>query len=161
MVNGSVQSELSRFFQVIQNQPVASHCVSAAAFSKARRKFSFTAFRELNQQLTAAFYDTEGCKRWHNLRLLAVDGSVIPLPNREELHNYLGKSRSFSSHPSARLSQLYDISNKLTVDVQVAPHSVGERDLAMRHLEHAQEGDLVLYDRGYPANWLYTLHQEK
>ncbi len=160
MVNGSVQSELSRFFQVIQNQPVATHGVSTAAFSKARNKFSFTAFKELNQHLTTEFYDTESARRWHGLRLLAVDGSVIPLPDREELHNYFGKSRGFASHPSARLSQLYDISNKLTLDVQVAPHAVGERSLAMRHLDCAQEGDLVLYDRGYPANWLFTLHQE-
>lgn len=160
MVNGSIQSELSRFFQIIQDQPVASYSVSAAAFSKARRKFSFSAFQELNQSLTSTFYEAEEGQRWNGLRLLAVDGSVIPLPQREELYQYFGKSRSFSSHPSARVSQLYDVGNKLTLDVQVAPHSIGERDLAMKHLEQVREGDLVLYDRGYPANWLFTLHMQ-
>ena len=45
LVNGSIQSELSRFFQILDNTPIALHSVSAAAFCKARKKFSYSAFR--------------------------------------------------------------------------------------------------------------------
>jgi len=41
------------------------------------------------------------------------------------------------------------------------PHSIGERELAIKHLECASSDDLVLYDRGYPAVWLFILHQQK
>tara|TARA_B110000014_G_scaffold207323_1_gene158249 strand:- start:374 stop:562 length:189 start_codon:yes stop_codon:yes gene_type:complete len=35
MVNGSVQSELSRFFQVLHNKHITAHSVTTAAFCKA------------------------------------------------------------------------------------------------------------------------------
>ena len=107
------------------------------------------------------YYDSGEAECWNGLRLLAVDGSVTTLPGNAELYDYFGKSRSFSSHPSARLSQLYDINSKLSVDVQVAPHSIGERELAIKHLEHAGHADVVLYDRGYQATWLFILHQQR
>jgi hypothetical protein len=143
MVNGSVQSELSRFFQVIHNKHITINSVTTAAFCKARKKFSFTAFKALNNCLTTLYYDSGEAECWNGLRLLAVDGSVTTLPGSAELYNYFGKSRSFSSHPSARLSQLYDINSQLSVDAQVAPHATGERELAIKHLEHAGDGDIV------------------
>ena len=161
MVNGSLQSELSRFFQVVKNKPITSEGVTPAAFCKARKKFSFTAFKALNNCLTEILYKSKSVSLWNGFRLLAVDGSVVVLPESDELYEHFGKSRDLSSHPSARLSQLYDVSNNISVDVQVAPHSVGERTMALRHLEHAREGDLILYDRGYPAVWLFILHQQK
>jgi len=39
MVNGSIQSELSRFFQVLDDYPVALTNVTTAAFCKAERNF--------------------------------------------------------------------------------------------------------------------------
>jgi len=72
MVNGSIHSELSRFFQVIQNEHITSDSVTPAAFCKARKKFSYTAFKSLNTNLVETFYDSEFVKRWNGLRLLAV-----------------------------------------------------------------------------------------
>ena len=161
MVNGSVHSELSRFFQVIQNKHIISESVTPAAFCKARKKFSFTAFKALNECLVKTFYKSNAVRRWNGLRLLAVDGSVTRLPNTQPLMSHFGKARSHANHPAARLSQLYDVGNKITIDLQVGLHSTGERDLAVKHLEHTDEGDLVLYDRGYPATWLFILHQQK
>jgi len=151
MVNGSLDSELSRFFQIIQDDPMGLTGVTPAAFSKARKKFSYTAFKSLNKSLITDFYASDKVERWNGFRLLAVDGSVTSLPMNKELLDYYGKARSFSSYPSARLSQLYDICNKLSVDIQVAPHSSGERSIAQRHLDCAGPDDLILYDRGYPA----------
>ena len=161
MVNGSVHSELSRFFQVIQNKHITSNCVTPAAFCKARKKFSFAAFKELNTCLVDTFYQSNYVRRWNGLRLLAVDASVTRLPTTPELLGHFGKARRHASHPAARLSQLYDVSNKITIDLQVGLHSTGERDLAVEHLECAGRGDLILYDRGYPAMWLFTLHKQK
>ena len=161
MINGSVQSELSRFFQVIQDKHITTDCVTTSAFTKARKKFSYTAFKALNSCLATTFYESSFVQRWYGLRLLAVDGSITNLPDRKALYAYFGKARSLSSRPSARVSQLYDVINKISVDVQVSPHSTGERELAVKHLECVGSDDLVLYDRGYPAVWLFILHQQK
>lgn len=160
-INGSIQNELSRFFQVIDDSPVSLVSVSTAAFCKARKKLSYRAFKELNETLINTFYQSKQVKRWHGLRLLAVDGSVTALPKNKVLLEHFGKARSHSVQPAVRISQLYDVKNKLTVDLRVEPHSTGERNMALKHLEHAQKGDVIVYDRGYPAVWFFKYHLSK
>ncbi|PCJ34263.1 MAG: hypothetical protein COA99_14825, partial [Moraxellaceae bacterium] len=161
IVNGSLQSELNRFFQVVHDCPVALQSVTAAAFCKARKKFSHSAFKSLNQTLVETFYGTAKINRWKGFRLLAVDGSVVKLPESQELFDHFGKARKSSYNPAVRFSQLYDVKNKISIDVQIDSYRVGERDLAVRHLDYAKIDDLVLYDRGYPATWMFTLHKKK
>ena len=81
MVNGSIQSELSRFFQVIDDSPIAITCITTAAFCKARKKLSHTAFKALNVCLIKTFYESSQVKKWKVYRLLSVYGSVTKLPN--------------------------------------------------------------------------------
>ena len=57
----------------------------------------------------------------------------------------------------ARVSQFFDVLNKVTVDAIIKPKSVGERELAAQHLLNVMPNDLVLLDRGYPAWWLFNL----
>ena len=90
--------------------------------------------------------------KWKGYRLLAVDGSVTKLPNNSELLEYFGKARSNSTRPAVRISQLYDIQNKLSIDIQIDSHAIGERAQAVKHLKCTGNGDLILYDRGYPAS---------
>lgn len=162
MVNGSIQSELNRFFEIIHDEAITFKGVTTAAFCKARLKFSYTAFKALNTCLTDMFYRSSHVRRWKGFRLLAIDSSVTELYNSKALMAYFGKAREVADFPATRLSQLYDITNKLTVDLEVALHSTGERALAVRHLlAHATINDLVLYDRGYPATWLFILHHTK
>ena len=161
MINGSIQSELSRFFKVIDDSPIAINSVTTAAFCKARKKFSYTAFKALNSCLIDTFYNSSHVRKWNGHRLLAVDGSVTSLPNTSVLLEHFGKARSHAGRPAVRLSQLYDVQNKLTIDLQVDPHTTGERAQAVKHLDCAEKDDLILYDRGYPAVWLFILHQIK
>jgi hypothetical protein len=157
-VNGSIQSELSRFFQVLEDAPVALTQVTTAAFSKARKKLSHHAFIELNHTLIEEFYKRYDYKRWHGFRLLAVDGSVTQLPTSDALWDYFGQARITSKKSAVRLSQLYDVNNKLTVDLKVDAHAIGERNLALQHLKLTQKGDMIIYDRGYPAVWFFKYH---
>ena len=161
MMNSSIQTELSRFFQIIDDSPVAINSVTTAAFCKARKKFSYTAFKALNTSLCETFYKSPQVKKWNGHRLLAVDGTITSLPNSPELLEYFGKARSHALRPAVRMSQLYDIQNKLTIDLQIDPHTTGERAQAVKHLDYTTQNDLIIYDRGYPAVWFYTLHKEK
>jgi hypothetical protein len=160
-LNGSIQAELVRFFNVIDDSYLSKKSVSTAAFCEARMKLSHQAFIELNDDLVQTFYEAATIDKWQGHRLLAVDGSVTQLPKTDKLLKHFGKARSHADMPAVRLSQLYDVKNNITLDLQVESHSTGEREMALRHLTKTQAGDLVVYDRGYPAVWFYKYHRLK
>jgi hypothetical protein len=124
-LNGSIQAELCRFFNVIDDSYLSKKSVSTAAFCKARMKLSHQAFIELNDDLVQTFYEAATIDKWQGHRLLAVDGSVTQLPISNELLEYFGKARTHAAMPHVRLSQLYDVKNNITLDLQVASHSTG------------------------------------
>lgn len=158
MVKRALQDELDEFFKVLQQRKLAGRTVTKSAFSQARQKLKHTAFIELNQEQVAYFYQHFAPLRWQGLRLLAIDGSMSELPNTQAEGEHFGvwHPRAGGTCPKARLSQLFDVLNKLTVDALIAPKSNGERALAERHCQHLTERDLVLLDRGYPAFWLFA-----
>jgi hypothetical protein len=58
----------------------------------------------------------------------------------------------------ARISQLFDVLNKITIDAVISPKNIGERQLAAEyHFLKLMPNDLLLLDRGYPAWWLFRL----
>ena len=94
-------------------------------------------------------------------RLLVVVGSVTQLPISNELLKHFAKARSHVAMLHVRLSQLYNIKNNMTLDLQIESHSTGEREMALRHLNKTQADDLIVYDRGYPAVCFYKYHRLK
>jgi hypothetical protein len=158
MIKRALQDELDEFFKVVQQGQVAERVVTKSAFSQARQKLKYTAFVELNQAQVTYFYDHFEPERWHGFRLLAIDGSMANLPNTAGLRDHFGVWRPAAGGecPKARLSQLFDVLNKVTIDALIAPKAQGERALAGQHCQHLTETDLVLVDRGYPAFWLFA-----
>ena len=153
---GSTEQELSAFFATVQEQAVALTVPSRAAFSKARKGLSEKVFSHLNRLAIERFRAGWSTPFWHGFRLLAVDGTTFRLPPGEAL------ARCFGQQPSgptlARGSVLYDVAHDLVLDLQVAATCVGEHELAIEHLSLAGSGDLLIYDRGYPAFWFFALH---
>lgn len=158
LLKGSLQDELDLFFTNIRNNPSEVREVSKAAFSKARRYLSHTAFIALNQSLLEEAYAESETSTWQGYRLCAIDGSTLRLPNRPSIVSHFGRQQK-SAIPMARLSQLYDVLNSVTLNVQVASIFTGERDLALKHIESSKPNDLILYDRGYPAFTFYAAHR--
>lgn len=153
MVKGAVSVELMHFFDAILGE-THSVKITASALTQARRHLKASAFTELNHLVTSLFLKKQ-CKRWRGFRLLAVDGTTINLPNVAALKDEYGYS---NNKTQARGSQLYDVLNKLTMHAAISPMKKGERALAMEHLQHTKKGDLVIYDRGYPAFYLFAAH---
>jgi hypothetical protein len=95
------------------------------------------------------------------MRLLAVDGTRLVLPNHPTVAQEFGVHKFGPKADSARSlamgSLLYDALNLITIDSQIAPYAASERDLLMEHLDHVNPGDLLLLDRGYPCFWLLFL----
>lgn len=159
LVNGALQAELDRFFEIVNGACVSTRVVTKAAFSLARRKFHFGAFREINRVVVDAFYANQVGRRWNGLRLLAIDGSTALLPRSQEVMEWFGVVDEKQESPRAigRVSALYDVLNRMVLDAQLAPYRLGERELAAMHLPIVGENDLLLFDRGYPAFWLVSL----
>lgn len=137
--------------------------MTASAFSKARKKFSETAFIELNQKVTQNFYQNATIQKWLGLRVLAVDGSDYRLPDISSLGKTFGQSSNQSGKtvPMALGSCLYDVFQGVVLDALLAAYGSSERDLAHQHLKASDARDLILYDRGYPAFWLFAAHRDQ
>ena len=61
----------------------------------------------------------------------------------------------------ARLSKAYDVLNNISIDAKLVNTEIGEHPLAKQHLDHLGEGDLILYDRGYPSYDLFKKDLDK
>jgi hypothetical protein len=153
LVKRALQDELDEFFKLDSRAVVAARVVTKSAFSQARQKLKAEAFVELND-VQVNYYDHFAYQTWHGLRLRAVDGSTVQLPDTPDIMAHFGRWGSVSL---ARVSQMFDPLNKMTVEALLGPKDQGEREYAARHFERLGSGDLVLLDRGYPAFWLFVL----
>jgi hypothetical protein len=158
-IKGSYQDELDKFFKAINKWDVAKRVVTKVALAKARVRLKFEAFIELNRHLAKFFYDEFDTIAWYGFRLVAFDGSTIRLPHIKEIAEHFGAwgVRKGEACPMARVSQMFDTLNKVSIDAIISPKSTGERLLAAQHCNNLLPNDLVLLDRGYPAFWLFQL----
>lgn len=133
---------------------------SASAYSQARYKLKHTAFVELNRRaVVETLYGDGEYRRFWGFRVLAVDGSKVALPDTPGVREAFGtiaytggkNGELRGERPWALASVLYDVLNRVAVDAVLARGDAYEVDLAVGHLAHTQEGDLLLFDRNYPA----------
>jgi hypothetical protein len=159
LIKRALQDELDEFFKLLDGEEVAVRMVTKSAFTQARKKLGYGAFVELNQTQVAYFYDHFEPRTWCGFRLVAVDGSTSELPRTPEVIEHFGVWRPAKGDPCpiARVSQMFDVVNQVTLDAIIAPKAMGERALAALHFLLLQVGDLALLDRGYPAFWLFAL----
>lgn len=159
LLKGSCQDELDYFVKAINHSESFVRKVTKSAFCKARKKLKFEAFTKLNMEAVNYFYDHFSPKKWFGFTLLAIDGSTVKIPRTFEVEEHFGvwNANSQSPCPLARISQMYDVLNKITVDAIISPKATGERELCESHFLKLMPNDLVLLDRGYPAYWLFNL----
>ncbi|MBN2263728.1 MAG: IS4 family transposase [Prolixibacteraceae bacterium] len=157
----SIQRELDRFFKEASQSDFNIREVTKGAFTQARAKLKPEAFKRLNEIAVNTFYDSAEYYVWHNMRLLAVDGTRLVLPNHptvvEEFGLHQFGPKADSPRSLAMGSLLYDPLNMVTIDSQIDAYASSERDLLMKHLDKVNAGDMLLLDRGYPSFWLLFL----
>jgi hypothetical protein len=101
LVKESSQNALERFFPKIKE---ATH-MSQQAFSLARQKVKWEAFRELFQASVQGSYN-ETIKEWRGYLLQAIDSSHIILPPDAALREYYGAVGHELKAATARASLL-------------------------------------------------------
>ena len=156
MIKESSQNALERFFEKANKKIF----MTQQAFSLARKKIKWEAFLILFVFTVNTHYkeNKDQIQRWNGLRIHAVDGSKMSLPNDEPLRKYFGTVGAGSTSPTAQGSILYDILNNIVVDAQIEPVSTDERTMAYRHIKQLTElesyeewKELIIFDRGYPS----------
>lgn len=161
----SIQRELDRFYKEVSQNDFSIRQVTKGAFTQARAKLNPWAFQRLNEVAVSTFYDEAEYYVWHQMRLLAVDGTRLVLPNHPSVAEEFGVHqfgpKADSPRSLAIASLLYDPLNLLTIDSQIAPYVSSEGDLLMQHLDKVKAGDMLLLDRGYPSFWLLFLLKAK
>ena len=160
----SLSIEIQNFFEQIS---LGVPC-SKQAFCEQRAKLSHSFFHDWNQVLVKSFYQHYGdrVKTWNGFRLLAVDGSTLPLPDSEALREKFGGATNQIANsltPTVRVCVLYDVLNNIAIRGILRPYFVSEDDMTIPCIENqANENTLLLFDRGYPSYWLmYRLLQMK
>jgi hypothetical protein len=156
MIKESSQNALERFFA----KNGIKVFMTQQAFSLARQKIKWEAFLILLIFTVNTHYriNKNQIKKWNGLRLHAIDGSKMSLPNDKPLREYFGTSGAGNTSPTAQGSMLYDILNDIVVDAQIEPMATDERTMAYKHIKQLTElesfkewKELVIFDRGYPS----------
>ncbi len=145
---------------MIQGEKEASKVITKSAFFQARKQLSHIAFQTLNHQLVKQTHHSDWQpKLWKGFRLCAINGTSIRLPNEADIIEYFGVQKGRVEQGQCIMgmaSVFYGILNKIVIDSGIHPRATSERQCAEDHLAFSQENDLVLFDRGYVAFWLYA-----
>ena len=148
MRNQSQQLTVDGFFGAIGSSALPLCGVSDRAFAKARNHLHLPALESLNELVVRRADEAGLVERWHGLRVVAADASVLMPALRPCL-----QSRS-AADPDQRLFALYLPGAELTLHASVHSATVGERRMLMQALDLLGPDDVLVLDRGYPASWL-------
>jgi hypothetical protein len=166
----STQLELDLFRERFMPESAKSTSYTKQSFSEAREKLNPTAFIRLNDELIRGFYSDNDFKTYKGFRLLAIDASVLEIPDNPKTQEQYGFSSNFakdSRQARALSSHLFDVENKLVLSSTIKSYTASERILARENIdkmlafgqEHIR--NLILFDRAYPSAELITYLQSK
>lgn len=152
----SLSIEIGLFFSYLDRESCTK-----SAFCQQRRKLKALFFQSWNSVLIRSFYHhyKEKARRWQGFILLALDGSVLSLPNTEELRSFYGNASSNKGEHGAvaRSGILYDVLNGLVIAGKLHSYLTSERSITLELLKQAPKNSLLTLDRGYPSFWLFYL----
>jgi hypothetical protein len=123
------------------------HSIVPSSLCEARKKLPESIFQCVNRKVLQAYGPTRHDSTWFGHRLFAVDGSKINLPRalRDDGYPLPGEN---AHYPQGLISCLYHLPSRLPFDFDLVPHG-DERSCALQRLRVLEQGDVVVYDRGY------------
>ncbi len=152
MVKKAIENEIMNYIDKVGEKGKAP---TRQAFSKARDKISYLAFKDFfDKSCELAINDEDGeAKRYKGYRLLANDGSTFIVGDMEikSIKDYFGESTSVKGKAMCRIGAVVDVLNNCIVGALVTGYKTGERALAIQQIKAFKAIDRVLhlFDRGY------------
>jgi hypothetical protein len=130
--------------------------VTEEAFVQARQRMPLSFWAALLTILVERFQETHGkTLRWHEFRLMALDGTTINLPNWKTLRDHFGCAKNGKGwRAQARMVMLQFPLARLPFRYELGTLAEGERAVASRLVAGLCRNDLVLMDQGF---WSYRL----
>jgi hypothetical protein len=161
MMRKTSQIEIDNFVKIIAKQDGKENIsYTKQAFSEARQKLSPKAFTMLTDDFVTEYYRDDDFGKYKGRRLMAIDGSVIEVPNNQEMWEAYGGIENNSPGlqlARAMVSGLYDLENDIMIAARIEKYGSSERCLAKANIEkmlsygHDGVKNLILFDRGYPS----------
>ena len=147
----SLSIEIREYFSALS--PSVS-CPGKSAFCQQRSKISPLFFQSWNSRLVELFYIFYGnhVQRWRGYLIQAVDGSTAYLMNKRDVITHFGvQENQHVSIPMARIMQIYDILNDVSVWGDIYPIKESEQKIMMENVIRLPQNSITLFDRGYPS----------
>lgn len=151
----TITMEINNYFKEIDKN---EQRVTKQAFCKQRCKLNPEVFKVLNKEYVESIYE-EDYKTFKGYTLMAIDESIIEIPNSEELMEQYGyqnnNKKDVRKVARAKASGLYDLENNIMIDAVIDRYNTPERNLAKKNIENMlsilgnDKKMLLIFDRGY------------
>ena len=156
MGGNSLTNELIEYFNYDVNM------ASSSAFIQQRDKLLPSTFKFLLNEFTSSF---QNLKTYEGYRLLAVDGSDLNIwHNPNDADTYFQSAPDSKGFNQLHLNAMYDLCNKLYVDVCIQPSRKENEFRALTDMTDRSNisGDvIVVADRGYESYNVFAHIEQK
>lgn len=126
---------------------------TASALCQARQRLGEEPLRALFDRVAQPMLPAGGGRGWYaGLRVMAIDGVMLDLPDTAENVEHFGRSGNAIAEgpfPQARIVALAECGSRAIVAAEIGECHAGERELAWGLLDRVDEQMLVLADRGF------------
>ena len=131
--------------------------ITKQGYSKQRQNLNPEIFNYLNEEYIKDIYNEIEVKRYKGYILISVDGSMIELPNSNELKEYYGLAegqKGSVGRVRARAIGVYDSLNKIMVKTKLDPYKTNEKEQIEKLLDeiiefYKEEKIIMVFDRFY------------
>lgn len=162
----TVANEINHYFSSYDLEK----SVSKQAIFQAQEKMPYKVFPYINKQLCRYYYQSNAYEAVKGYTVIAIDGSVLEAPYTDENDRLFGNAtpnkeyNSFKTSP--RLSGLFDVYNKIYIDVLIKSFKDSEIPMAYEQMENAHEilkdrKLLFIADRYYPSTDMFIYYYMK
>ena len=119
--------------------------ITKQAFSKQRQNINPEIFKTLNSEYVKMIYEEREINRYKGYIVVAIDGSIIEIPNSLELKDYYGLQegqKGSVGRVRGRALGVYDCLNEIMALTRLDPCNVSEK----RQIEEELDNILKLYE---------------
>ncbi|MEV4117235.1 IS4 family transposase [Nonomuraea sp. NPDC049695] len=127
---------------------------SGSALRQARQRLGPAPMKALFYLVSGPAVTTAAAGWWRGLRVVAVDGTLLPVPDCAANLRVFTRQRlgnGISGYPQLRLTALVACGTRSVIGAVFGPAMIGELDYARRLAVHLRAGMLLLGDRNFAA----------
>jgi hypothetical protein len=127
---------------------------SSSALRQARQRLGPAPMKALFDLVSGPAVTTAAAGWWRGLRVVAVDGTLLPVPDCAANLTVFTRQRlcnGISGYPQLRLTALVACGTRSMIGAVFGPATTGELDYARRLASHLRAGMLLLGDRNFAA----------